>query len=96
MIFNEKDKGKSRRMAYHNVFSSNEGRMVLVDILGTLGFWDTITGEGLTEVEQNVLNLHAKKILERCGFWKPGNYMMIVSNMLGQVAPKKKKKWMWK
>jgi hypothetical protein len=86
---------KDRQNAYHNTFSSNEGRLVLVDILGTLGFWDTITGEGLTEVEQNVLNLHAKKILERCGFWKPSNYMMIVSNMLGLIAPKKKKKRWW-
>lgn len=65
--------------------------MVLVDILGTLGFWDTVTSENLSEVEQNVLNLHAKKILERCGFWKPGNYMMMVSNMLGLPIPKKKR-----
>lgn len=86
---------RDRNSAYYNTFSSNEGRMVLVDILGTLGFWDTITGEGLTEVEQNVLNLHAKKILERCGFWKPSNYIMIVMNMLGQITPKKKKKKWW-
>jgi len=65
--------------------------MVLVDILGTLGFWDTMTSEGLSEVEQNVLNLHAKKILERCGFWKPGNYIAIVSAMLGIINPKKKR-----
>lgn len=82
---------KDRRMAYRNVFSSNEGRMVLVDILGTLGFWDTMTSEGLTEVEQNVLNLHAKKILERCGFWKPSNYIAMVANMLGLPTPKKKR-----
>lgn len=84
---------KDRKNAYHNTFSSNEGRMVLVDILGTLGFWDTIIGEGLSEVEQNVLNLHAKKILERCGFWQPKNYLAIVSNMIGQTPPPKKKHW---
>lgn len=67
--------------------------MVLVDILGTLGFWDTMTSENLTEAEQNVLNLHAKKILERCGFWKPGCYFPIVSGMLGIINPKKKKRW---
>lgn len=61
-----------------------------MDILGVLGFWDTIATPGLTEIEQNVLNLHAKKILERCGFWQPKNYEVIIGNMLGQVTPKKK------
>jgi len=82
---------KDRELAYKNLFSTLEGRMVLVDILGVLGFFDTRTGEGLTEVEQNVLNLYAKKILERCGFWQPKNYQAIVANMLGQPAPKKKR-----
>ena len=84
---------KDRKNAYHNTFSSNEGRMVLVDILGVLGFWDTETSENLTIAEQNVLNLHAKKILERCGFWKPSNYLTIAANMLGLTATKKKKRW---
>lgn len=84
---------KDRKMAYHNTFSSNEGRMVLVDILGTLGFWDTTTSEALNEIEQNALNLHAKKILERCGFWSPSNYLAIVSNMIGLIVPKKKRWW---
>ena len=86
---------QDRMMAYKNLFSSLEGRMVLVDILGALGFFDTITGEDLTVVEQNVLNLHAKKILERCGFWQPKNYQAIVANMLGQIAPKKKRWFEW-
>jgi len=84
---------KDRINACHNTFSSIENRMVLVDILGVLGFWDTEISEGVTEAEQNVLNLHAKKILERCGFWKPSNYLTIVSNMLGMTAPEKKKRW---
>ena len=84
---------KDRMIAYKNTFSSNEGRMVLVDILGTLGFFDTTTSEALSVAEQNVLNLHAKKILERCGFWQPSNYFEIVSNMIGQVVPKKKHWW---
>ena len=83
---------RDRVSAYHNTFSSIEGRQVLVDILGQLGFFDTIIGEGLTEVEQNVLNLHAKKILERCGFWQEKNYETIVANMLG-IRPRKKKHW---
>jgi len=82
---------RDRQLAYKNTFSSMQGRWVLVDILGTLGFWDTIISEGLSEVEQNVLNLHAKKILERCGFWQPKNYEAILGNMLGHVAPKKKR-----
>jgi hypothetical protein len=81
---------KDRRLAYSNTFSTPQSLQVLVDILGVLGFWDTETGEGLTIAEQNALNLHAKKILERCGFWKPDNYEMILRNMLGKPAPKKK------
>ena len=84
---------KDRMFAYRNTFASPQSRQVLVDILGTLGFFDTKTGEGLTEVEQNVLNLYAKKILERCGFWHPKNYYMMVSNMLGRPMPEKKKRW---
>lgn len=76
---------KDRHNAYKNTFSTNEGKMVLVDILGVLGFWDTVIPPGLSETEHNVLELHAKKILDRCGLWKPEN---IVGNML-----KLKKKW---
>ena len=86
---------KDRQFAYKNTFSTNEGKQVLVDILGTLGFFDTEIGEGLTEAEQNILNLHAKKILERCGFWKPGNYMAITGSMLGLI-PQRKKRWLRK
>lgn len=92
MIFKTK---KDRQVAYQNTFSTSQDIQVLVDILGTLGFFDTITGEGLTVAEQNCLNLHAKKILERCGFWQPKNYEAIVSSMLGQPAPKKKR-WLRK
>lgn len=82
---------RDRNNAYRNTFASNQDQMVLVDILGTLGFWDTIGSANLSAEEQNALNLHAKKILERCGFWQPKNYQTILRNMLGQVAPKKKK-----
>lgn len=84
---------KDRHTAYKNTFSNNQALRVLVDILGTLGFWDTIQPPGLTAEEHNVLSLHAKKILERCGFWKPGNYEAILRNMLGQTPPKKKHWW---
>ena len=77
---------KDRNNAYHNTFSTNEGKMVLVDILGMLGFWDTIQSQNLSEVEHHVLSLYAKKILNRCGFWQSEN---IVGNMLKT----KKKKW---
>lgn len=88
---------KDRHFAYRSTFSSIENLMVLVDILGVLGFFDTGINEGLTEVEQNALNLHAKKILERCGFWKPENYQAIVANMLGLLPPKKKRfRWLMK
>lgn len=70
---------RDRRNAYRNVLSTNEGKMVLVDILGTLGFWDTVIPPRVSETEHNILNLHAKKILDKCGFWKPEN---IVGNML--------------
>lgn len=83
---------KDRELAYRNTFSTIQGQMVLVDILGVLGFFDTRTGDGLTEVEQNILNLYAKKILEQCGFWQPKNYMAITSSMLGLI-PQKKKGW---
>ena len=64
---------KDRNIAYRNTFASNEDRMVLIDILGALGFWDTVIPPNITDVEHNVLNLHAKKILARCGFWKAEN-----------------------
>lgn len=85
---------KARERAYRNAFSNAQNIEVLVDILGTLGFWDTFekTGEGLTPVERNVLNLSAKKILEKCGFWKPENYAIITANMLG-IIPKKRRRW---
>ena len=84
---------KDRHNAHHNVFSSNEGRRVLVDILGTLGFWDTGPLTGLTESEQGVLNRHAKKLLERCGFWRPENYEAIVMAFMGIRKPPKKSFW---
>ena len=79
-----------RKTAYYNTFVSGDGVRVLVDILGTLGFFDTYASKALSAEEQNALNLHAKKILERCGFWKPGNYELITKHMLGIVVPKKK------
>lgn len=82
MIFKSE---KDRNNAYKNTFSTNEGRLVLIDILDVLHFWDTVVAPNLSEIEQNALNLHAKKMLVRCGFWKPKN---IVGNML-----KRKKKW---
>jgi len=84
---------KDRMLAYKNTFSSIRDMMVLVDILGVLGLWDTEIREGLTMAEQNLLNLHAKKILERFGFWQPSNYLAILSNMIGQIIPKKKRWW---
>ena len=77
---------KDRNIAYRNVFSSNEGRMVLIDILGALGFWDTVIPPNITDVEHNVLNLHAKKILVRCGLWKP-------ENIVGNMMKTRKVKW---
>ena len=70
---------KDRVNAYRNTFSTLEDTRVMVDILGTLGFWETTTREGLTPVEQNVLNLYAKKILMRCAGEKFGT---IVSRAL--------------
>lgn len=70
---------KDRNNVYRNTFSSNEGKMVLVDILDVLHFWDTVMPPNLSEVEQNALNLCAKKILAQAGFWKSEN---IVGNML--------------
>lgn len=86
---------KDRMLAYKNTFASIEDMMVLVDILGVLGLWDTLTSENLSAAEQNVLNLHAKKILERFGIWRPGNYLEIISSMIGRTVPKKKKKHWW-
>lgn len=60
--------------------------MVLVDILDVLHFWDTVVAPNLSDAEQNALNLHAKRILARCGFWKSEN---IVGNMLIT----RKKRW---
>lgn len=83
MIFkNDKD----RTNAYRNTFGTNQGRRVLVDILGMLGFFKTNIPEGLTPVEVNVLNLYAKKILMLAAGEEFGT---IVTNML--VQPPKKK-----
>ena len=79
-----------RKVAYHNTFSTGDGVRVLVDILGTLGFFDTSASDALSVEEQNILNLYSKRILERCGFWKPGNYERVVKSMLGIVEPKRK------
>jgi hypothetical protein len=83
---------KDRITAYRNAFSTIEGLMVLVDILGTLGFWDTIRPPNLSPEEYNALSLCAKKILGRCGFWQSDNYVNMVRTMLG-VPPPKKKRW---
>lgn len=92
MIFKtEKDK----QLAYRNAFAPIQNRRVLVDILGTLGFWDVDRMGGLTEAEQNVLQRHAKKILANCGFWQPNNYEAILGSMLGQPTPKKKRWLEW-
>lgn len=76
---------KDQKNAYHNAFTPLEGKRVLVDILDCLHFWDTTVPPNLSEIEQNVLNLAAKKILVRAGFWESEN---IVGNML---KPKKKR-----
>lgn len=83
---------KDRINSYRNVFSSNEGRMVLVDILATLGFWEIDALKHLTVVEQNILNLYAKKILMRSAGEEFG---MIVANMLRQSSSKKKRWFKW-
>ncbi len=83
---------KDRNQAYRNTFITPQSVPVLVDILGTLGFWDTSASKALTPEEQNVLNIHAKKILEKCGFWKPENYSVIMANMLG-IIPQKRRRW---
>ena len=54
---------KDREIAYRNTFASLAGKRVLVDILGTLGFFETKITDDLTPAEQNILNLKAKKIL---------------------------------
>lgn len=84
---------RDRNQAYRNTFTSGDGPRVLVDILGTLGFWNTFakTSDTLTPAEQNILSLSAKQILEKCGFWKPENYEIIMRNMLGIIKPKRKK-----
>lgn len=78
---------KDQHNTYTNLFSTLEGRMVLVDILATLGFWETDAIEGLTPVEQNVLNLYAKKILMRAA---GDDFGKILDRVL---VPKVKKKW---
>lgn len=77
---------KDRNNAYRNTFFSNEGKLVLVDILDVLHFWDTVMPPSLSEVEQNALNLCAKNILARAGFWESEN---IVGTMLRTIDPKK-------
>lgn len=80
---------KDREIAYRNIFSTIEGRMVLVDILDGLHFWDISKSPNRTDVEMNILNLCSKNILNLANFWHPKN---IVGNML---TPKKKKKRWW-
>jgi hypothetical protein len=70
---------KDRRNAYRNAFAPLAGKQVLVDILDCLHFWDTTVSPNLSEIEQNALNLAAKKILVRAGFWDSEN---IVGNMI--------------
>ena len=69
---------KDREIAYRNAFGTDP--RVLVDILGILGFWETSGIEGLTPIEQNVLNLYAKKILMRAAGEEFGT---IVARTLG-------------
>ena len=85
---------KDREIAYRNTFASLEQKRVLVDILGTLGFFETTIPEGMTPAEQNVLNLRAKKILMLAAGEEFGT---IVSSALG-LRPKKKSLWerIWK
>ncbi len=83
MIFKtEKDKTN----AFRNTFGTTQGRMVLVEILGMLEFFETNVREGMTPVEQNVLNLYAKKILMLAAGEEFGT---IVNSALG-LKPKKK------
>lgn len=85
---------KERERAYRNAFSNPQNIEVLVDILGELRFWNTFekANDPLTPVERNILNLSAKRILEKCGFWKPENYNIITANMLG-IIPQKRRRW---
>ena len=79
---------KDREQAYKNLFSSVQGKMVLVDVLDALHFWDTVMPPNLTEVELNAFNMCAKKILARGGFWDS-------EHIVGSMARPKKKRW-WK
>ena len=83
MIFKDP---KAREIAYRNTFTSLDGKRVLVDILGTLGFFETTIPEDMTPAEQNILNLRAKKILMLAAGEEFGT---IVNSALG-LKPKKK------
>ena len=48
---------KDRNNVYRNILSTNEGKMMLIDILDVLHFWDTAMPPTLSEVEVNILNL---------------------------------------
>ncbi len=78
---------KDREIAYRNTFTSLDGKRVLVDILGTLGFFETTIPEDMTPAEQNILNLRAKKILMLAAGEEFGT---IVNSALG-LKPKRKK-----
>ena len=82
---------KDREIAYRNTFASLDGKRVLVDILGTLSFFETTLREDMTPVEQNVLNLRAKKILMLAA----GEEFGTIVNIILGLKPKKKRWWEW-
>lgn len=71
---------------YRNVFGSDEGKLVLADILNTLGLFsvDSVPVDGRD---------FAKVLLRRLGIWKPANQVDIVNALLaiGVLPPEKPK-----
>jgi len=67
-----------KREVYRKVFLSDEGRIVLTDILNDLGHMivDSL------EPEQLILQNYAKVLLSKLGIWQPHNIKNIVDAYL--------------
>jgi len=68
---------------YRVVFSDPSGRVVLLDMLTELGFFDEI----VPNTDGLILQNYARKLLKHCGIFKEVNKKLFVEELFNKSVP---------
>lgn len=71
-------------LMYSRVFNTDEGRIVLYDILNDVGFFSLKDFDKSEDIAR--LNV-GRRILGKCGVWQPANTEEIVKSLVEETEP---------